>query len=79
MCFAIAPNFTERLIDKVREALCFVVIFDELLNSICQEGQRNIIVHYFCWDNVVSHYLESQLLGPAIAEDIPGTWYQSSI
>ena len=41
-CFGTAPYFTEKLVNKVREAVCYVVSFDESLNSICQEGQMDV-------------------------------------
>ena len=62
VCFGIAPYFKDKLIDNVRAAVCYVVSFDESLNSICQEGQMDINVRYFSGDKVVSQYLDSQCL-----------------
>jgi hypothetical protein len=70
VCHGIAPYFTEKLLNKVREAECYVVSFDESLNSICQEGQMDIIVRYFYGNEVVSQYLDSQFLEPATSKDL---------
>lgn len=42
------------------QGICYVVNFDELLNSICQEGQIDVFINVFGIDSVVTAYLDSQ-------------------
>ena len=76
MCFGIAPYFTEQSVDKVRKAVCYVISFDESLNSICQETHMDVIIRYLFGDKVVSQYLKSQFLGHASAEDLVSAFKQ---
>ena len=68
--FGIGPYFTESLLNKVREAVCYVISFDESFNCITQQGQMDIIVRYFYGDKVVSQYLDSQFIEHASAKDL---------
>lgn len=69
-CFGLAPYFRDKLIDKIRAATCYVVSFDESVNSICQEGQMDFLIRYFGTDRVVTEYLDSKFLKHATASDL---------
>ena len=52
----LASYFKEKLLQKVKEADCITVSFDEALNSDIQAEQMDIIVYYFHEDSVVTQY-----------------------
>ena len=55
---------------KIKEAECLTVSFDECLNTDFQKEQMDITVHYFYEDRVVTQYFDSQLLGHTTADDL---------
>ena len=70
MYFGIAPYFREKLLQKVKEAECLTVSFDECLSTDFQKEQMDITLHYFHEDRVVTQYLDSQFLGHITADDL---------
>ena len=52
----IGPYFREKLLQKIKEAECLTISFDESFNKDLQIEQLDIIVHYFCEDRVVTQY-----------------------
>ena len=70
MCFGIAPYLREKLLQKIKEAECLTISFDECLNTDFQKEQMDINVHYCHEDRVVTQYLDSQFLGHTTAVDL---------
>ena len=70
ICFGIAPYFKQQLLNELKEMQCFVISFDELLNSELHQEQMDFIVKYFRKDRVVSRYLTSEFLGHTQADDL---------
>ena len=68
--FGIAPYFKQLLIDDLKKAPCFVVLFDESLNTALHQEQMDFSVRYFKDDHVVSRYLSSAFLGHTTSEDL---------
>lgn len=72
LCFGIAPYLEEKLIDQLKKAPEFVVMFDEALNKVSMRCQMDIIVRF--WDEnelqIVSKYLSSKFLGHTKATDL---------
>ena len=52
--FGIAPYFKQLLIDDLKKAPCFVVLFDESLNTALHQEQMDFSVRYFKDDHVVT-------------------------
>ena len=70
ICFGLASYFKEKLLQKVKEADCITVSFDEALNKDIQAEQMDVIVHYFHEDRVVTQYFDSQFLGHTTADKL---------
>ena len=70
LCFGIIPFFKEKLLQKVKEAECVTVSFDESLNKDFQSEQMNTILHYFNEDKCLSQYSDSQFMGHTTAKDL---------
>ena len=68
--FGIAPYFIEKLLQKIKEAECLTVSFDECLSTDIQKEQMDIIVHYFHEDRAVTQYFDSQFLRHTTADDL---------
>ena len=51
-------------------APCFIVLFDEALNTELHQEQMDITVRYFKNDQVMTRYLSSTLLGHCTAENL---------
>ena len=68
--FGIAPYFREKLLQKIKEAECLTVCFDECLNTYFQKEQMDITAHYFHEDRVVTQFFDSQFLGHTTADDL---------
>ena len=68
--FGIAPFFKEKLLQKVKEADCVTISFDESLKKDFQSEQMDIIVHYFHEDKCLSQYLDSQFMGHTTVKDL---------
>ena len=68
--FGIAPSFRELLIDDLKKAPCFVILFDESLNTSLHQEQMDFSVRYFKDDHVVTRYLSSVFLGHTTPEDL---------
>ena len=68
ICFGIAPYFKQQLLNELKEMQCFVISFDESLNSELHQEQMDFIVKYFRKDRVVSRYLTSEFLGHTQAD-----------
>ena len=47
ICFGIGTYFREKLLQKIKEAECLTISFDESLNKDFQTEQMDIMVHYF--------------------------------
>ena len=63
ICFGIAPYFKQQLLNELKEAQCFVISFDESLNTELYEEQMDFLVGYFNKDRVTCRYLTSEFLG----------------
>ena len=70
ICFGIAPYFKQKLLNKLKEAQCFVISFDESLNTELYEEQMDFVVRYFNKDRVTCRYLTSEFLGHTCADDL---------
>ena len=73
ICFGIAPYFREKLLQRIKEAECLTVSFDESLNKETQTEQMDVIVRYFYEDKVITNYFDSQFLGHTRASDLLGS------
>ena len=67
--FGIAPYFKQLLIDDLK-APCFVVLFDESLNTALHQEQMDFSVRYLKNYHVVTRYLSSTFLGHTTSEDL---------
>ena len=63
ICFGIAPYFKQQLLNELKEAQCFVISFDESLNTELHEEQMDLVVRYFNKDKVTYRFLTSKFLG----------------
>ena len=70
LCFEITPFFKEKLLQKVKEAECVTISFDESFSKDFQSEQMDIIVHYFNEDKCLSQYCDSQFMGHTTAKDV---------
>ena len=70
ICFGIGPYFREELLQRIKEAECLTISFDESLIKDFQTEQTDIIVNYFHEDRVVIQYLDSQFIGHTTASDL---------
>ena len=70
ICFGIAPYFKQQLLNELKEAQCFVISFDESLNTEVHEEQMDFAVRYFNKDRVTCRYLTSGILGHTCAGDL---------
>ena len=70
LCFRIAPFFKEKLLQKVKEAECVTISFDESHNKDFQSEQMDTTVHYFHEDKCLSQYFDSQFMGHTTAKDL---------
>ena len=68
--FGIVPFFKQLLIDDLKKAPCFVVLFDESLNTALHQEQMDFSVRYFKNDHVVTRYLSLAFLGHTTSEDL---------
>ena len=64
ICFGIAPYFKQQLL---KEAQCYVISFDESLNTELHEEQMDFLVRYF--HKVTCRYITSGFLVHTRAED----------
>ena len=70
ICFGIAPYFKQQLLKELKEAQCYVISFDESLNTELHEEQMDFLVRYFHKDKVTCRYMTSGFLGHTRAEDL---------
>ena len=70
VCCGIGPYFREKVLQKIKEAECITISFDEFLNNDFQTQQMDIIVHYFNEDRVVTQYFDTQFMGHTTASDL---------
>ena len=68
--FGIAPYFKQLLIDDLKKAVGFIVLFDESLNTALHQEQMDFSARYFKDDHVVTGYLSSAFLGHTTSEDL---------
>ena len=68
--FGIAPYFMDLLLKELKDALCFVISFDESFNKEPEKEQMDFIVRYFKDGEVKSRYLSSGFLGHTTAKDL---------
>lgn len=69
-CFGIAPYFHQQLLNSVKSADGYVLLFDESMSKSTQSKQLDIHVRFW-WDGkVTSRYLTSQFVGHSTAEDL---------
>ncbi len=68
--FGLAPYFHHLLIDGLKKAPCFVVMFDESFNSELHQEQMDLCVRFFKGNQVVTRYLSSAFLGHTTATDL---------
>ena len=66
----IAPYFKQLLIYDLKKAPCFVVLFDESLNTALHQEQMDFSVRYFKDDHVVTRCISSAFLGHTTSEDL---------
>ena len=69
LCFGIAA-FKEKLLQKVKEAECVTISFDESLTKDFQSEQMDMIMQYFHEDKCLSQYFDSQFMEHTTAKDI---------
>ena len=74
LCFGITPFCKEKLSQKVKEAECVTISFDEYLKKDFQSEQMDIIAHYFHEDKCLSQYFDSQCMGHTTAKDLLAKW-----
>ena len=67
ICFGIAPYFKQQLL---KEAQCYVISFDESLNTELHEEQMDFLVRYFHKDKVTCRYITSGFLDHTHPEDL---------
>ena len=70
ICFGIAPYFKQQLLNELKEAQCFIISFDESLNTELHEEQMDFVVRYFNKDRVTCRYLTSEFVGHTRADDL---------
>ena len=70
ICFGIAPYFKQQLLKELKEAQCYVISFDESLNTELHEEQMDFLVRYFHKDKVTCRYITSGFLCHTRAEDL---------
>ena len=70
ICFGIAPYFKQQLLNELKEAQCFVISFDESLNTELHEEQMDFVVRYFNKDRVTCRYLTSEFLDHTHVDDL---------
>ena len=70
ICFGIAPYFKQQLLKELKEPQCYVISFDESLNTELHEEQMDFLVRYFHKDKVTCRYITSGFLGQTRAEDL---------
>ena len=68
--FGIAPYFKQLLVEDLKKAPCFVVLFDESLNTELHQEQMDFTVRYFKNDQVMTRYFSLALQGHTTAEDL---------
>ena len=70
-CHGLAPHFKDVLLTTVREQDAFVLLFDEIYNSVTMKKQMDVLVRMWTVDNrVTSRYLCSVFTGRDRASDI---------
>ena len=67
--FGLAPYLLDVLMDKVKDD-CFVLLFDEYLNTKVHQKQLDIYLHFWNGNEVQSRYFTSIFMGHAMAVDI---------
>ena len=70
ICFGIAPYFKQQLLKELKEAQCYVISFDESLNTELHEEQMDFLVRYFHKDKATCRYITSGFFGHTRAEDL---------
>ena len=70
ICFGIAPYLKQQLLNELKEAQCFVISFDESLNTELHEEQVDFVVRYFNKDWVTCRYLTSEFFGYTCVDDL---------
>ncbi|KAJ8403281.1 hypothetical protein AAFF_G00354980 [Aldrovandia affinis] len=72
VCFGLSPYFHDQLVEKIKNAKCYSISFDESLNRISQNEQIDFVVRY--WDDdtdqVAVRYFGSEFLGCTTAADL---------
>ena len=68
--FGIASYFKQLLVEDLKKTPCFLVLFDESLNTELHQEQMDFTVRYFKNDQVMTRYLSSAFLGHTTAEDL---------
>ena len=68
--FGIAPYFKQLMVEDLKKAPCFVVLFDESPKTELHQEQMDFTVRYFKNDQVMTRYLPSAFLGHTTAEDL---------
>jgi hypothetical protein len=68
--FGLALYFHEKLLNEIKAANEFVILFDESMNFSCQQKQMD--VHVRLWDMtsgvIRTHYLGSEFMGHGTAD-----------
>ncbi|XP_057299676.1 uncharacterized protein LOC130630266 [Hydractinia symbiolongicarpus] len=70
--FGIAPYFRDILYDSLKKVECYVVSFDESLNTVTQNCEMDVLVRFFdpVDDKVKICYLDSSFLGHSAHQDL---------
>ena len=69
-CFGLAPFFSSLLSTLVKESSCFVILFDESLNSKLQKKQMYFHLRIWQGDQICTRYLTSEFVGHGTSADL---------
>lgn len=69
-----APYFQGLLISDIRKADCFLVSFDECLNTVTQEEQMDLVIRIWKDNQVSTRYFGSQFLKHTRTSDLIGSF-----
>ena len=67
--FGLFPYFHEQLVDRIHDAPCYSVLFDECMNKISQNELMDFIVRY--WDSDTGQVNVRYLGAEAVSTPVP--------
>ena len=70
--YGIAPYYTSKLLDTIRDCNHFTVMFDESFNSVLNKNQMDVWIRYFDHDGdkMITRFLCCKFLDKASVNDI---------